>query len=872
MIRPLNRSLAPIICITFFLLGAVVLQAQVASVVPLTPAPSAGTGIAVNETPSLWFVELNSAPTADGTPLATVRQEKANFRAAAAAARLTYQERFAFDTLWNGLSVRINPSDVSKLARIPGVAAIYPVGTFSLPPTQNVSEPDLITALAMTGADVAQSQLGLTGQGVKVGIIDTGIDYDHPDLGGNGVDGIAHPEAQLNFPTARVIAGYDFVGDAYNSSGTSDQQVPHADPYPYDCAGHGTHVAGIVGANGAVKGVAPNVQFGAYRVFGCSGTTNSDVMIQAMERAFADGMQVINMSIGAANQWPQYPTARAATRLVNKGVVVVASIGNDGATGLYAASAPGVGSKVIGVASFDNTHLNLSSFTYSSANLPVGYISATGAPPAPLSGNAPLARTGTPTTTNDGCTALPAGSLTGTVALIRRGTCSFYIKATNAMAAGAIGVILYNNASGLVSPTVAGTPPVTIPVVAISAADGAAINNAVAAAPTAMTWSSTAVSLPNATGGLISSFSSYGVSPDLTLKPDIGAPGGFVRSTYPINLGSYANLSGTSMSSPHVTGAVALLLQNAPHTPSQAVRDILQNSAMPAMWWGNPTLGFLDNTQRQGAGMLQIDKAVLNTTRVSPAKLSLGDTKNGPVTQSLTISNSGSTTVTYTLAHVPALSTKTDIFTPTFTTGFATVDFSQSTVTLPPGGSTTVDVTVTPNAALPDLSMFGGYIVISPGSSGEAVHVPYAGLKGNYQAMQAMTPTANGFPWLAKLIGTNFFNEPNGASYSLQNGDVPYFLLHFDHQAQWLRMELFDATTGRSWHRILQENYMPRNSSSTGFFAFTWDGTTYNGTKTNIVPNGNYVVTVTVLRALGDESDPTDVETWTSPVITLARP
>ena len=595
-------------------------------------------------------------------------------------------------------------------------------------------------------------------------------------------------------------------------------------------------------------------------------------MIAAMERALADGMQVVNMSIGASFGWPQWPTAMAGTRLVNKGVVVVASIGNDGASGIYAASAPGLGSKVIGVASFDNTHLNLAAFTVSPDNLPVGYISATGAPPAPLTGSASLAKTGTPTTANDACSGLGAGSLTGKIVLIRRGTCSFFTKASNAMAAGAAGVVLYNNASGIVSPTVAGTPPITIPVVSISEADGATINNRIAAAPTTLTWTTQAVSLPNSTGGLISSFSSYGVSPDLVLKPDIGAPGGYIRSTYPLELGSYANLSGTSMSSPHVAGAVALLLQAYPQTPSQAVRDILQNAALPAVWWGNPALGLLDNTHRQGAGMLQIDKAVLNTTRVSPGKLSLGDSSAGPVTQSLTISNQGRGTMTYDLSSVPALSTGPNAFVPAFYGGSAIVTFSRSSVTVPAATSATVTVTITANPGLPDDSLFGGYIVVSPGANGEAIHVPYAGLKGNYESIPVLTPTPNGFPWLAKLANGNLYSQPSGASYTLQNGDLPYFVFHLDHQARWLKMEVFDANTGRAWHFAGNENYLPRNSTSTAFFTFTWDGTTVNGNHTNVVPNGQYVVRLSVLKALGDDSNPADVETWTSPVITLARP
>lgn len=389
---------------------------------------------AVDETPSLWLVELNSEPSVEGTSTTLLADEKKAFRRSAESAGLRYNERYSFGTLWNGVSVSINPRDVAELARLPGVKAIYPVIKFAVPERSPNPGIELVTALKQTGADIAQNTLGLTGAGVKVAIMDTGIDFDHPDLGG------------CFGPGCRVATGWDFVGDDFNADDTSPSfnPVPSPDPIPDDCNGHGTHVAGIVGANGKIRGVAPGVTYGAYRVFGCDGSTTSEIMIAAMERALADGMDILNMSIGAAFQWPQYPTATAASRLVNKGMVVVASIGNDGATGLYSASAPGVGKNVIGVASFDNTDVLLPALTVSPDNTKIGYTAATGSPPAPKIGTFPLARTGTPTSTADGCaaTAPAPGSLTGQTVLIRRGTCGFYEKSVLAQAAGAASVIL----------------------------------------------------------------------------------------------------------------------------------------------------------------------------------------------------------------------------------------------------------------------------------------------------------------------------------------------------------------------------------------------------------------------------------------------
>jgi hypothetical protein len=223
-------------------------------------------------------------------------------------------------------------------------------------PDPETSNPELATALAMTGADIAQNELGLDGRGVRVAVMDTGVDIDHPDFGGNGTNG------STPFPTARVVTGWDFVGDAFNADPASATYNPVTTPdaIPDDCAGHGSHVAGIIGADGTVKGVAPKVSIGAYRVFGCQGSTTADVMLAAMERALADDMDVLNMSIGSTYQWPEYPTAKACHAPGQPGH-------GGGGLGrqqrhdrLYSTGAPSVGDKVISVASFDNTRIYLS--------------------------------------------------------------------------------------------------------------------------------------------------------------------------------------------------------------------------------------------------------------------------------------------------------------------------------------------------------------------------------------------------------------------------------------------------------------------------------------------------------------------------------
>jgi minor extracellular serine protease Vpr len=825
-----------------------------------------------------WFVELASAPTAEGTTLQQVRNEKAAFRRAAAAAGVKFEERYAYDGVFNGLAIR-TASTRSELARIAGVKAVYPVVAVALPEPEAGESPELFSALGLTGADAAQNELGLTGQGVRVAVMDTGIDYHHPALGGCFGRG------------CRVEVGFDFVGDAFNASDAAAtipvNPVPVPDPNPDDCQGHGTHVAGIVGAADAgtgLTGVAPGVTFGAYRVFGCDGNTTSDIMLAAMDRILADGADVLNMSIGAAFQWPQYPTARGADRLVRKGIVVVASAGNSGANGLYSLSAPSVGDKVISVASFDNVESRARVFTISDDDRPISFNQATGAPAAPSAGDALMARTGTPTSTADACDPLAAGSLAGRVALIRRGTCGFFVKATNAQNAGAIAVVIYNNVAGRQSITVAGTPAVTIPVVSISDVDGVLINNRIAAGPVTLTWTSDVSVTPFVSGNTISGFSSYGASPDLSLKPEIGAPGGQIWSTYPLEKGGFFNNSGTSMASPHVAGGVALMLEARPNTAPAEVRTILQNTALPKNWWGNPALGFLDNVHRQGAGMLQIDDAIRATTRVEPARLALGESEGGAATRQLTIKNHAAAAVTYQLSHVAGLATGPNTFAPAFFNSPATVTFGAASVTVPAGGSATVGVTIAPNAALAERSLYGGYIVLTPVGGGQVYRVPFSGFKGDYQSIRALEPTRCGFPLLARIGGstacpgtpalslTGFTSQPAGASYTLVGDDVPVILVHLDHQVRRLRFEVTEVGTGTSWHRAIEDEYVGRNSGVTSFFAVPWDGRTAAGRKIYVVPNGQYQITVTVVKALADESNPAHVEAWTSPVITIARP
>jgi subtilisin family serine protease len=753
----------------------------------------------------------------------------------------------------------------------------------------------------MVGVDPNAGGVGrFDGQGVKVAVIDSGVDYRHPDLGG------------CFGPGCKVAGGFDLVGDSYDDSSSDKlfQPVPHPDPDPAPCdpnvadanvsagnasvsdAGHGTHVAGIIAAKAAeangVTGVAPGATLLAFRVFGCNGSTSDDNLVAALEMAYKAGAQVVNMSIGEDNQsWAETPPAQASDELVRKGVVVVIAEGNagqpTGATGLnsalFSGGSPGTANGAITVGSIDNTKSFFHEFDVNGTLYP--YVQAVAAPTAPLSGSAPI------TTVPDtlGCAAEAPGSLAGKIALIKRGSCTFFVKASNAQAAGAIGVVLYNNGPGFVNPTVAGTSPITIPVVAIQLADGNAIAAKIAAGGGVFTWTATGAYLTQATGGLVSLFSSWGPTAELTLKPDVAAPGGLIRSTWPTTqFGGYNVISGTSMATPHVSGAAALLLQ-AGRAPSQ-VRDYLSNNAVPAPWNGNSGLGILDSPLRQGAGLIKVDRAIAATTLVTPSKISLG-AGNGGVT-TLSITNSGSAPVTYDLSATDAISPSTtepagvspSDWPNTFGLDLPSdqVTFSSSSVTVPAGGQASVTVSITPDALAPTGELYDGYVTLTPHDGGSDLTVPYVGFKGDYQSLQVLTPTRFGFPWLASEVGTSFVKQSAGTTYTLQKGDVPYIAFHLNIPARKLNVQIENADGSfvqPVFNYADKEEFLPRNSSTTSFFVVAWDGTRGqdNGnTKRKVVPNGTYMLKLSVLKPLGDESNPADWETFTTPAFTIARP
>jgi minor extracellular serine protease Vpr len=433
-------------------------------------------------------------------------------------------------------------------------------------------------------------------------------------------------------------------------------------------------------------------------------------------------------------------------------------------------------------------------------------------------------------------------------------------------------------------------------VVALTDTAGVALYNKIAAGPTTLTWTAERDHFVNPTGGRAAASSAYGLDAELQLKPNIGAPGALIRSTYPLEVQPYATLSGTSMSSPHVAGAVALYLEKHPDATPAQVRTALQNSADPVnLFQGTAFSPLVDAVHKQGAGMLDIDDAILAQTSITPSQISVGEGTTEKQFE-LTITNGGSASVEYSISHQAALSTGATFPNINLNTPAATFAASDSKVAVAAGGTATVTVTITPPST--NLRVYGGYIVIS---GDRTYRVPYAGLAGDYQAIQVLAAggcAAVPFPAIfreggettctaatptvpAAKLDVAFTPQAAGATYNVEDrADRPWIFYHRAHQARRLEIHAIDQTTGDTY-LLTTQDYLARNAANTasfvngGFSRYRWDGK-YVATKGNTVnrreaPAGSYQLRIAVTKATERGDTSVTTETWLSPTIHIVR-
>ncbi|KAF9345358.1 hypothetical protein BGX26_003242 [Mortierella sp. AD094] len=644
--------------------------------------------------------------------------------------------------VFNGASVTVNSNhDSAELAKIPGVKKVYQVTVLAAPKINhcktNPSDPQATSSHHMTGVDILQNKYHLTGKGIKIGVIDSGVDYTHPAFAAKGAS--AGCFARYG-KSCRVKYGWDFVGDNYDGTNT-----PAPDYDPMDCSGHGTHLASIVGGgllssvNGTklpqpFVGVAPEVTLGAYRIFGCSGSTTSDVVLAAMELAFNDGMDVITLAVDGATGNQSDPIAVLGDKLIALGMAVTASAGDQGGQSYGSVNDASLGTLSTSVGSFDNEFEFNYSFNYSGANYP--YIPSTGwnrpfnFPGAILS---PKFNLNNPPTFDDGCSTidLNASNSKGKIVLVSNVLiyCDLNQRITNAINAGALGILIQSASPGFQTLDGYGGFPVAT-VGTQAAVDLVAAWNTNNSA--VINWSKATIVKG---AGAPSDFSSYGLDYGI-VKPDIGAPGGNILSAFPVKMGGYAVLSGTAQAASYVAGSHALYMQ-AKHAKStgDVIRLAFKNTGTIS---SDVNSAAKVSVSKQGSGLLNVLSAVLTTTSITPDSVSLLSTDLLRTTVKITIKNSGKRTETYTLSHIPAdaLSWNENniplIDLPVIKPYYATVDFSSKKVEVSAGKS--VDVTLTfaepKDGSYYEGAVYSGFIVATPLSKdGIPVHMPYSGLK-----------------------------------------------------------------------------------------------------------------------------------------------
>jgi len=520
----------------------------------------------------------------------------------------------------NGFRVKVSPSEIAHLRALPGVRSVGRVELHKL---------DNIDSVPWIGAPEVWAALG-KGEGVKIGVIDTGIDYTHANFGGSGNPAdyagnnknIVEPGT---FPTAKVKGGHDFAGATYNANNPAS--VPAPDDDPLDGNGHGSHVAGTaagLGVPGTIgAGVAPGADLYALKVFGDAGGS-TDLTSLAIEWAMdpngdgdmSDHLDVINMSLGSPLGEPDDPSAISTNNAAAVGIIVATSAGNEGNTP-YVTGAPGVASSAISTAANTPGGRLYSKFTVTApASVQGTYASLEGAGPVTFAQAGPISGALVPAAPANGCAPLSnAAQVSGNLALIVRGTCGFIDKYLNAQAAGARAIIVYNDGANptRVAPITMGglDARVTIPGLMISSTDGRRLLGTSGVAATVE------AALDPSHDDEITGFSSRGPSSGGSgFKPDLSAPGLAIVSTAVGTGTGSASLQGTSMASPHTAGAAALLHEKYPNLNQSAIKAMLQNSTVNST--GDTDLA------RQGVGALRVDRAAALTSYASPGGISFG--------------------------------------------------------------------------------------------------------------------------------------------------------------------------------------------------------------------------------------------------------
>jgi len=711
---------------------------------------------------SAWFIALAAAPMLAQTHYALILNdppvETHRQIVRAELARRNISITGSTKILLNAIYVTAPKERLDELKVLPGVKGVVALRWRRL---------NLNRATQLVNAPAAWTALGgvqNAGAGIKIAIIDTGIDQTHPAFQDSS---LAMPAgypicsgSDCAFTSNKVIVARSYVrlvaagSDPQNSAADS-----RPDDYsPRDRIGHGTAVAsGAAGmptlspAGLTITGVAPKAYLGNYKVFGSpkvNESTTDDPIIMALEDALNDHMDIASLSLGSpaltgpldsgvacgnAAEVPCDALAMAVENAVKAGMLVVVAAGND-ASGQSINSpafgtiqSPGYAPSAIQVGATTNSHFMSEGVEVPGDGVPSNLHQIAGvfgdAPIPPGAAAAPLRDVTELGDNGMACAPLPAGSLNGAFALIENGTCDFLDKAENAESAGAAGVIFYmDNQSPLVPPE--NLFFTTKPAIMISNSDGHALKSFIDAnRDHTVVIDPAAFEQNKSVFNMLASFSSLGPSlGENGLKPDLVAVGGSAANFANIYMAAqsydplselysangFVAASGTSFSTPLVTGAAALVKQAHPRFTALQIKSALVNTASQDVSvdeTGNPA-----GVPALGGGKLDVGSAVASFVTVDPPTISFGLVTATPITKQLQITNTGSSSVNLAIAVVEASSAAS-----------TRVTLDDTGITIAPGASATVNVVL--SGAIPSPGMYSGGVTILGGPA--PLRIPY---------------------------------------------------------------------------------------------------------------------------------------------------
>lgn len=708
-----------------------------------------------------------------------------------------------FMTVMNGFSAVLDLRDATELdriRRIPGVQNVYIANRYERP------KPDMISSVDMVRAKETWDLKHLKGEGMVVAVIDTGVDPSHKDMKLSksysaklGEDDVAALDLPGRYYTEKVPYGYNYMDKNFEIRDLADD------------APHGMHVTGTVGANGYLKGVAPECQILGMKVFSNDpkmASTWGDIYIKAIDDAIALGADAMNMSLGspAGFQVGDDPEQEAIARAVENGVFMALAAGNEGWIGqgydsklrpenpdMGVVGAPGIAAESLSVASLENTQMNyIVATAYADGQALLDFPYNDGSTSHPFTEvfdglvEAVYVQTGEPQY-------YEGIDMKGKIALVNRTGGFYYEKiCLAAEAAGAAGVLVKPNPNhpDLTGINFGDHKP-NIPFASLRHVDGEKlVKLAEEHQNVAFEFSGKKDFFPNLNAGRMSSFSSWGISPNFDLKPEITAPGGQIYSTY--NDDNYGMMSGTSMATPHVAGGAALILQRiGKEFPEMNgaekivfAKNILMSTAKPHISKEGINdkydLGNYTSPRQQGAGVMDLYAAAGTNAIVVDSKTGLSKVLMKRVGEysdfKITIQNFGDEDITYDLSG--QINTDGVLGGEKFMEPFQIIDedteerlnpeFSSRSITVKAHSEEHVTVGIdlrhamtlegkTLDETFENGAFVEGFVVLEPSDDNQPMlSIPYVGFYGDWDAQPAIDPFKEGFYGITGVYDVDF--------------------------------------------------------------------------------------------------------------------